>query len=416
MKIKKTRKKVIKIIRIALISSACLLVVTCLSIYLLIHGYIQKMNLVKSDEAENNISPTQAVAIITSQPVTQTDTGEEQPVMGKLQGMNGLPLQDQPEVNNQSQSSPVPTQTQHIQTNNQNQSGQDKGVKNENNQISDDGSGQKSIENDTLMEDDKIMNLLLIGIDAKEIDASYSNESIVLFTVNKKTKKLITTTLLNNIYLQIPGGNKDRLINAYRSGGAQLLVDTIEHNFKFKIDGYVMADYNTYIDIVDTIGGVSIDVSEDELEPLNINIRDLSQQIGDDPESDLISAAGTYLFNGKQALAYSRNWFNKDDEYLRPGKQKEVIMAIIDKVKKFGFIEMNGFLNEVLPHITTNLSESEIFELIFVLPSYFDYGLDQWSLPVAGTQKKLKRNGKTVLDIDLEKNIEAVYAKLYNIE
>ena len=260
--------------------------------------------------------------------------------------------------------------------------------------------------------DDKVMNLLLIGHDAICSDNT-SPESFAILTVNKRTKKLVTTTLANNLYLYIPDIGKERLLTAYRSGGTELLIKTLEKNFGVVIDAYVMADYSAYIDIVDIIDGVEIVLAKEEIEPVNRNIREINKQLGHSAEADIITGKGLQLLNGKQALGYSRNWYTPKGELISYGNQKAVILSILNKVKSFNLIQMNGFLNEVLPMITTNLPESRILELIIMLPSYFKYGTENLSLPVQGSEKKRRVNGRTVLEYNVEENLSQLYRHLY---
>lgn len=263
--------------------------------------------------------------------------------------------------------------------------------------------------------DDKVMNLLLIGQDLASKNSS-SNESFALFTVNKRSKKLITTSFYNNLYVYIPGVGKERLATAYELGGADLLIKTLEKNFGLVVDGFIMADYSAYIDIVDLIGGVELDISEQELEPVNRNIREINTQLGYSEDADLISSKGKILLNGKQALGYSRNWYTKEGKFISHGNQKAVILSILNEVRSFNIIKINAFLNEILPKITTNLSQSRIMELIVMLPMYFNYSIDYLTLPVKGTETRLMLDGRTVLDYNSEQNLAQIRSILYAMQ
>lgn len=265
------------------------------------------------------------------------------------------------------------------------------------------------------IKDDKVTNILLIGHDLACKNSS-STESFALFTINKRSKKLITTSFYNNIYLYIPGVGKERLVTAYKLGGTRLLQETLEKNFGIVIDGFIMADYSAYIDIVDLIGGVELDIADQELDPLNRNIREINTQLGYSEDADLINKEGKTVLNGKQALGYSRNWYDDYGKLISHGNQKAVVLSILNKVKDFNIIQMNGFLNEVLPKITTNLSEGKIIEFIIMLPFYFNYKIDYLTLPLNGTEKKLRLNGITVLDFHRKQNISQLRSRLYALQ
>lgn len=263
--------------------------------------------------------------------------------------------------------------------------------------------------------DEKVINILLIGQDFTDKNDT-GEESFALFTVNKRSKKLVTTSFYSNMYLYIPGVGKERLRTAYKLGGTRLLQDTLEKNFGIVIDGFIMADYSAYIDIVDLIGGVELDIAACELAPLNRNIREINAQLGFSEDTDLIYNEGRNVLNGKQALGYSRNWYDDYGKLISHGNQKAVVLSILNKVKDFNVIRMNAFLNEVLPEITTNLSESKIVEFIIMLPIYINYALDYLTLPVKGTEKKLSLNGMTVLDFNSRQNISQLRSRLYALQ
>lgn len=421
MKLNFTGQKASKIFRITIISIAGLIVAGGVSIYLLLHNYIQKMNLVNPDEtgmitadmdkmgeaevrdktdgaADNSTATDQG----NDNYLQEADTRVGYPVMGNLNDW----LEKSAMYNQQAKSAQY-SQDQHSEKKNQEGSS-------EAGQYGQKKDGEKS-SNRTLMEDNEIINLLLIGIDSYKNDGSASSSS-VLFTVNKKAGKIITTSLSNSAYLKLPNHSMGRLISAFETGGAASLSDTIEQNFYIKLNGYVMTDYLAYIDIVNTIGGVTMEVAKDELEPVNLNIRTINEQIGDKTDADLLLKEGTILLNGKQALAYSRNWYSKKGKFIGPGKQKDVVLSIFNKIKKLSFGEINSFLNTILPQITTNLSENQIMELILMLPVYSSYDMEQWSIPVPGTYNKIKKDGSTMLELDLESNIDAIHKKLYDIK
>jgi LCP family protein required for cell wall assembly len=486
------RKKVLKVLRITFLAAAGFIIIAGISVYLLLHNYIHKMNLVDPKKNDSQVTQTEANGdsqeniqqssnssvtngvtpelaespAVTNEPSTAKGSGIEENVTGIFSGKISLQneqvrqmledrqagsftqdqqagsfSQDQQNIQvtdsqgtgkgqvqptQPSQPDPVSPSSQQSQSNPSSQQGQ---TNPSNQQSSTDGQAQDSgqdpetmqtLKDNTLdieiMDDSEVMNLLLIGSDAKSSKDKAKYESFVILTVNSNTKKIITTSLQNNTYLQIPGKDKASLSSVYSLGGAALVAETLQENFRIKIDQYIMADYLTYIDIVDTIGGVTLKVTEEEIEPVNINIRDINEQLGDDPEADLLTVEKTYQLNGKQALAYSRNWYTSDGHLIRSGKQKEIVLSIFGKLKQFNFIELNGFLNIVLPHITTNLTESEILQQFFMMPAYFDYDLMQLSIPLKGSYTRVKKGGKTVLEYESDTNRKELYRQLYNIE
>ncbi|CRZ34444.1 LytR family transcriptional attenuator [Herbinix hemicellulosilytica] len=266
-----------------------------------------------------------------------------------------------------------------------------------------------------VMKDKNVFNVLLIGSDSRDPDDRGRSDAMMVLSVSKKNKEIVLTSLLRDIYLNIPGKKSNRLNAAYALGGAKLLTETIENNFKIKLDGYVAVDFIAFLEIIDILGGVTVEVTEEELPFLNSNIRNINMFLNEDTDKDLIPAAGKYLLNGKQTLGYSRIRYAGTD-FARTARQRKVLEQIFEKMKNIGLLDILNILNKVLPKVTTNLSEKEIISHIINLPDYFRYEFKQWRIPVDGSYKYAKIKGKDVLIIDIEKNINEILKKIYTIK
>ena len=266
-----------------------------------------------------------------------------------------------------------------------------------------------------IISDKDVTNILLIGSDTRKSGGSGRSDAMIIISINKKTKTITATSILRDIYLQIPGKKNNRINAAYAMGGASLLMDTIEQNFKLKVDRFASVDFYAFIDIVDTIGGITLDVTEKEISVINRYIEEMNRLTGQDKDLDKITSPGTYLLNGKQTLGYVRNRYVGTD-FARTARQREVLEKIFNGVKDLNLIKLNELMNKILPQVTTNLTEGEIFSMILSLPSYATYELQQWSIPMKGTYSNLRINKMSVLGIDFEENIKEIQRKIYGIE
>lgn len=263
-----------------------------------------------------------------------------------------------------------------------------------------------------IRKDDHVLNVLVIGTDSRKSAGPGRTDTIIIESINEKSGKIVTTSLLRDIYLQIPGKNNNRINTAYLYGGANLLMDTIEQNFKIKMDRYVLFDFYSFIDVVDMLGGITVDVTEEDLPIINDSVKELNQLLDQPRQQDILKKTGTLLLNGKQALGYVRNRYVGSD-FNRTAKQRMVLEQIFTKVKDLNLIEINKLLNLVLPQLTTNLTKGEIFSIILSLPTYRDYSQEQLMIPVKGTYSYLNINGKSVIGIDFQKNIAAMQKLIY---
>lgn len=238
---------------------------------------------------------------------------------------------------------------------------------------------------------------------------------MILVSINKKTKKIIVTSILRDIYLQIPGKkNNNRINEAYAFGGADLLMETIEQNFRIQVEQYASVDFYAFIDIVDAVEGVTLEVTEKEIPVINGYVMELNRLTGQEETKDLLTEPGTLLLSGKQALGYARNRYVGNSDFERTARQRRVLEQIFKKVKNSNLAEIKDLLNIILPHVTTNLTEGEMFSLILSLPSYIDYDIEQWSIPMTGTYTSKRIRGMAVLGIDFNKNIGELHRKVYD--
>lgn len=267
-------------------------------------------------------------------------------------------------------------------------------------------------ENNQTASSKDVYNILLIGCDTREAGGSGRSDAMMIVSINSKTKKIILTSLLRDIYLKIPFHKNNRLNAAYAYGGANLLIDTIEENFQIDIDKYIAMDFYAFIDVVDAIDGVTLEVKEDYIPIINFYIGEINQHFGEEESKDLLTHTGNYVLNGKQTLGYVRNRYIGTD-FERTARQRVVLQIIFDKVKDLKFLEIMSLSGSVLPQITTNLSERKIISLILSFPTYKNYEIEQWSIPKEDTFSLITINRMSVIGIDFDKNRSELHKKVY---
>ena len=253
-----------------------------------------------------------------------------------------------------------------------------------------------------LVSDDNVLNILLIGCDARSKTGRGRSDSMILLSINKNTKKVIMTSFLRDTWVNIPGVGNQRLNAAYYFGGPKLLIKTMQKNFHIRIDKYVRVNFYSFMEMVDAIDGVDIDVTEEEVEYINSGVKGQNKLLGNNENDNLINKAGKQTLNGIQALAYARIRYIGTD-FARTQRQRTVMNEIFRKAKKLSLTEMNDFLEKVLPNVTTNLEKGQIFSLILNASDYLSYERIDQSIPNLGSFKNMVIDGMMVLGIDFEK-------------
>ncbi len=221
---------------------------------------------------------------------------------------------------------------------------------------------------------DNYRNIALLGIDSQndsdETDAR--SDCIMVLSINKKTKEVNLFSVYRDTIVEMDeyGETKLEKINHAYYGGAANSIKTLNKNFDLNITEYALAHFSTVVKFVDAVGGIDIEIDDEEIKYINGYITNVSKVTGG--YSDLIYGTGIKHLNGIQAMAYCRIRYTSGLEYKRTERMREVLLAGANKVKKMSISEMYNIVNIVLPEITTNISRDEI---ISIIPDALSYDL-----------------------------------------
>ena len=257
-----------------------------------------------------------------------------------------------------------------------------------------------------------VTNILLIGTDARSTDEDGRSDSMIILSINSKKNRIVMTSILRDSYVEIPGHGSNRINAAYSYGQEALLIQTIEQNYKIPIDAYAKVDFFSFIDIVDAVGGVEIDVSEDEMKWVNAYLNETNELLGKEFGDGYLTQAGTQTLTGKQALSYARIRYIGTD-FQRTERQREILTAVANKAKSMGPTGITKITNTVLPKVTTNIPDSELTMMTMKAVMYMGYDIEQIHLPLDGTWENAKISGMEVLKIDFDANIQGFKDAVY---
>ena len=227
-----------------------------------------------------------------------------------------------------------------------------------------DGSGYESVDpnditwnnNETVDGEDDVINILLIGQDRRPGEVRARSDSMIIATINKSDKTVKLTSLMRDLYVQLPGYSDNRINAAYSFGGMELLDDTIKQNFDIDIDGNIEVDFSGFTSVIDAVGGVDMELSEAEIAVIN-------KSASSDDGTKLPAVAGTYHLNGSQALTYSRIRYVGNADFGRTERQRKVLLAAFDNVKKLNLTEMLALADAVLPLMATDMNRGNLVRL-----------------------------------------------------
>lgn len=239
--------------------------------------------------------------------------------------------------------------------------------------------------------DSSLTNILLIGSDARGDVSGQRSDTMILFSIDKKNKQIKLASFLRDSYVYIPMLERKSKINAsFSNGGAQATIDTIEYNYGIDIDNYVIIDFVVFEQIVDLLGGITVDVTEKEAKYLREEVKIPWVKEGSND------------FNGFVSLWYCRIR-HLDNDFRRTERQRKVISAVLDKVKSNPLVVFK-IAKEVMPNISTDLTKGDITKLGAGVLSYLGYDIVQQQVPASGTWNDAYVNGSYVIKFDEEEN------------
>ena len=263
-----------------------------------------------------------------------------------------------------------------------------------------------------LVSDDQVINILLIGSDRRPDDTiSGRSDSTMIATIDTIHHSLKLTSLMRDMYVSIPGYEANRFNTAYSYGGVELLYQTIATNFKIKLDGYVVVDFDAFTNVIDQIGGVEISITQSEYEHLIDYYKNKSSR---DEVNKL--KPGKNLMNGEQALCYSRIRKEGNGDFRRTERQRTVLQAIFSKAKTLSLSELVSLMKKVMPYISTDLENDEIISYMKTVVLMGTTELDQYRIPVDGTFTNETIRSMKVLVPDIEINTSLLHDFIYNQE
>lgn len=238
-----------------------------------------------------------------------------------------------------------------------------------------------------------VVNVLLVGADYQSGDRARS-DSMILCTFNTKTDTITMTSLMRDMYVQIPGYYSNRINAAYAIGGMELLQETLVYNFGLQVDGVVEVDFSRFEELIDLLGGVEIELSGQEASFINTK------------NGDSLSA-GTHTLNGAQALWYSRFRGDSSGDFGRTNRQRVVLGKLLEGYRGASLKQLLGMMDDILPMITTDLSKREILGYVKDLfPMLTDAQLVTQRIPAEGGYYMTRIDGMSVLVPDMKFNIE----------
>ena len=220
-----------------------------------------------------------------------------------------------------------------------------------------------------------VINVLLLGLDSEDaLEKGGRSDTILLASLNKKTKKIYLTSFFRDTWTYMNIGGEDRynkINSAYFYGGDEALIDTFEKNYKIDVDYYCAVDFSSFTDIINALGGITVEVQQYEAEYIN---RTTVHTIDYGPAVKL---------NGWEALVFARiRKSDSDSDVSRTRRQRLVISAFIESAKGASLSQLNNALDKLFKYVKTDLTKMQIlgYAAQALSGGWMDYEIEQVNL------------------------------------
>lgn len=261
-------------------------------------------------------------------------------------------------------------------------------------------------------EDKDVMTIALFGTDY-EGDEIGASDSTMILSIDKKNNKIKLCSLMRDMYLNLPDGGKRNLNYTMSDGGPSLILKTINYNFNLQIDKFVQVDLTKLPTVIDTLGGVELNLTNEEVGLVNNYIKHIDTKNGTSTQP--LSTPGKQTINGTQAAAYCRIRYTEGKDYKRTERQRDVLAALFNKVKNIGITEVPGIVSDLLPLVSTNLSNGEILSIASTVLGMDINNIEQGRFPL-DEHHTTEWTDMYHMIIDEEKTTEAIHKFIYSQE
>ncbi len=260
-------------------------------------------------------------------------------------------------------------------------------------------------------------NIALFGVDSTTgaLTKNTRSDSIMIASINQDTGECKLVSVYRDTYLNLSNDSYNKCNAAYAKGGPEQAINMLNMNLDMNITDFITVGFAGLSDTIDALGGVMIDVDSSEISHLNNYQICMAQDLKRDSYTP-VTSTGYQLLDGLQATAYCRIRYTAGDDFKRAERQREVILAIMDKVKSASPSTLNQIANDVFGEVYTSLDLMEIIEMLGEVSRYQitdQGGFPEESMRATGT---IGSKGSCVVPVSLEQNVIWLHKFLFEDE
>ena len=256
-------------------------------------------------------------------------------------------------------------------------------------------------------------NIALFGVDSREgeLESGTNSDTIMVASINKWSGDVKLVSVYRDTYLDNTNGEYRKATECFSGGGAERAVNMLNKNLDLDIKDFMTVDFNGIIEAVDLLGGIELDITEEERQWLNGYLVETSQVTGV-PYTE-IEYAGTQQVTGIQAMAYCRIRYTEGWDFKRTERQRIVLEKLFEKAKAKGVTGLLPMVNTMMDYVSTSMSNTELLTLAaqigrFHIQDTTGFPFNQMAADIAA--------GDCVVPVNLAANVSQLHAYLFGDE
>ena len=258
---------------------------------------------------------------------------------------------------------------------------------------------------------DGYTNIALFGVDSRDGNLGEGNRTdcIIVASLNNETKEIKLVSVYRDTLLDLSEGTYQKCNAAYSYGGPSLAISMLNMNLDLDIEDYVTVDFGGIADAIDLLGGVEIDVTEEEVPYLNEFLQETANSAG--KAANPVTTSGLQTLDGVQATTYARIRSTAGGDFTRTERQRLVIEKMFDKAKSADLGTLNEIIDKVFPQVSTSFTLQEILKYA---TAYSEYKLTgNMGFPQDNYTDLVSGLGSIVVPDDLVSNVAKLHEFLF---
>ena len=260
-------------------------------------------------------------------------------------------------------------------------------------------------------------NIALFGLDSREgeLDGGVQSDCIMIASINNETNDVKLVSVYRDTLLQHADGTYEKANSAYNRGGPEEAISLLNRNFDLDIQNYVSVNFNALVDVIDSLGGIELDMTQEEAFYSNGYAFETAQVVGQEMKP-IKEEAGTQLLDGVHAVGYARIRYTDGNDFKRTERQRVVLQKVAEKAKKANLLTLNEIVDKVFPQISTNLT---LKDMMGFAANIMDYNIVQtggFPYQVTTDESVREHDGSYVVPIGLRSNVEQLHRELFGEE